>query len=58
MKINELKKDLDRLNSDLKRILKSSGYADYAELSVDYDRSNQEDVMLRRELSSCRGRVR
>lgn len=53
MKITELKKDLDRLHSDIKRILKSSGYADYAELEVDYDRSNPDDVMLRRELSNC-----
>lgn len=53
MDVKELKLEMDGLNSQIKRILKSSGYADYAELSVDYDRSNPDEVMLRRELSSC-----
>lgn len=52
MRIEDLKKDMDRLNGDIKRILKSSGYAEWAELDVEYDRSNPDDVMLHDELSS------
>lgn len=57
MKLNELKSNLDRLNSDIKRILKSSGYEDYAELTVDYDSDNPDELMLHTELSGVMSRL-
>ena len=52
MRIEDLKKDMNRLNSEIKRILKRSGYTDYAELDVEYDSNNPDDLMLHAELGN------
>ena len=52
MNMKELQNSLNRLNSQIKRILRETGFDKYGELDTEYDREDPEEVMLWSEFST------
>lgn len=50
--MKELQNSLNRLNSQIKRILRETGFDKYGELDTEYDREDPEEVMLWSEFST------
>lgn len=52
MNINDVFEELLKINSQVSKLLKDTGYEDYQELCVDYKKSNPDECELANELSA------